>query len=213
LALVSNPSQSRSEAWLTKTVCQQIQKGTVTYSDAYHLGTKLSITLTESATVGVPAEEAVTVGMSVTSEFSEDYTTTNTTSFEDDKTWNIPAGMTCVPTQVWWETKCTQSIEINSFKWYAADGTIMWPDVMGNVDNLCTMWQSAQSSSYGGPPSNDFQWLIAGNNAVSGNFKNDLESHFDLITQICSGTMPAPVGLEVSDKNTGNHKSYVGCEW
>ena len=208
-----HPSLSCDGVRANGTACIEKQVGTESWSDAFHLGTKLSISLSATEQAGVPAVASVSVAETVTSEFSMDYTMTNTTTFADAKSWPGPPGMTCVPTQVWWTSNCTQTIQINSFKWYGDNDQLMWPEQMGNINNLCSIWQSPSSGQHGGPPSNSFQWLLAGNNDISANFDDDLGSHFDLITQICSGTMPAPIGLQVNDKNTGVHKSYVGCEW
>ena len=168
--------------------------------------------MTDSANGGAPPVEAVSVDTSVNPEFSEEYATTSNESTTEIMTFAVPPGKTCIPTQVSWTTSCQQSIQINSFRWYGNDGKLMWPDRMQGVENLCSLWQSPSSGQNGGPPSGP-QWLIAGNNDISGNFQDDLGQHFDLITSICSGTMPAPVNMAVLEASNMAHKSYVGCEW
>jgi hypothetical protein len=162
----------------------------------------------------VPGVAEAKVSATVSTEFSMDYTYTETSSSTSSYLFGVPRGGTCFPHEVSWESTCQQSIDIISFKWFASDGSIMYPDQLNGVNNICEKWQSPKSSPPHGQPANNFQWMIFGNNDASGNFHDTFSDKpgFDMITSICSGYMPSPdSNLQV---NKGGRKyAAVGCTW
>lgn len=197
----------------------------------FHMGTKVGISQTVKGEGGVPGVAEVEVSTTMSMEFSLDYTYTSTETESNTYSFGIPISKgespilcsalrlrshqltitVCFPTEVSWTSTCQSQIEINSFQWIGSDNKPMYPE-LNLGDNICKHWQSPKSSPPSGPPPNDFQWLLAGDNDASGNFDDAFHDHFDLITQICSGNMPTPdKDLQI---NRGKEKlSAVGCLW